>query len=152
MCEARKKPSVPTISGTKGQPSAVPPAFVYYHTHLSPDNGGTPVPLSGAAPGRTKRHTPGRLSAVDRPSLGPANPLFSHSAHLCYPYLYHTPGENASVKWGRGAKVSKFSGRGPTAHAVGRNRGDRPNIRTGGGRHFALADGRLCGKIKFLQK
>ena len=98
LCEARKKPSVPTISGTKGQPSAVPPAFVYYHTLLSPDNGGTPVPLSGAAPGRTKRHSLGRLSAGGRPSLQSANPLFSQSAHLCCPYLYHTPAENASLK------------------------------------------------------
>ena len=106
----RKKPSAPTISGTKGQPSAVPPAFVYYHTHLSPDNGGTPVPLSGAAPGRTKRHSLGRLSAGGRPSLQSANPLFSQSAHLCCPYLYHTPAKNASLKSRRKERAPEFTG------------------------------------------
>ena len=114
----RKKPSAPTVSGTKGQPSAVPPAFVFCDTHswderpafrgttririlryaLSSGNGGTPVPLSGAAPGRTKRHSLGRLSAGGRPSLQSANPLFSHSTHLHCPYLYHSFPQNASRK------------------------------------------------------
>ena len=105
-----KKALRPNDSGTKGQPSAVPPAFVYSNTHLSPDNGGTPVPLSGAAPGRTKRHSLGRLSAGGRPSLQSANPLFSQSAHLCCPYLYHTPAKNASLKSRRKERAPEFTG------------------------------------------
>ena len=65
---------------------------------LSSGNGGTPVPLSGAAPGRTKRHSLRRLSAGGRPSLQSANPLFSHSTHLHCPYLYHSFPQNASRK------------------------------------------------------
>ena len=61
-----------------------------YHVRTrAPDNGGAAVPLSGAAPGRTKRHDPGRLAAGDPPSLGDANSLFSRSTH-CNHYLYHT--------------------------------------------------------------
>ena len=43
---------------------------------------GNTVLLSQAAPGRTKRHTPRRLSAGDRLSLRYANTLFSRSSHL----------------------------------------------------------------------
>ena len=77
---------------------------------LSSGNGGTPVPLSGAAPGRTKRHSLGRLSAGGRPSLQSANPLFSQSAHLCCPYLYHTPAKNASLKSRRKERAPEFTG------------------------------------------
>lgn len=52
------------------------------HALELPDNGGTAVPLSGAAPGRTKRHASGRLSAGDHPSLRNENTLFSRSSHL----------------------------------------------------------------------
>jgi len=38
-------------------------------TH-DPDNGGRSGSVSRTAPGRTKRHAPGRLSAGDQPSLG----------------------------------------------------------------------------------
>ena len=78
-----KKPSVHIL----GRKAHLP----RYHPHSrlartqSPDNGGHAVPLSGAAPGRTKgRHTR-RLSAGDRLSLGvDALPIF--------PFLaFHTP-------------------------------------------------------------
>ena len=75
---------------------------------LSSGNGGTPVPLSGAAPGRTKRHSLGRLSAGGRPSLQSANPLFSHSAHLCCPYLYHTPAKIASISVRSRGRAGKY--------------------------------------------
>ena len=85
-------PLIPKSIGTKGKPSAVPPAFTQTDcVHFSPDNGGDKtVLLSQTAPGRTKRHASGRLSADDRPSLGYANTLFSHSTHLsAEKNLYH---------------------------------------------------------------
>ena len=53
FCQKEKRPP-PRLLGTKGKPSAVPPAFAY-SARSSSGNGGGPVPLSGAAPGRTKR-------------------------------------------------------------------------------------------------
>ena len=45
-------------------------------------NGGEPVPLSGAAPGRTKGGLASGLSAGGPLSLREAYPLFSRSSHL----------------------------------------------------------------------
>jgi len=45
----------PQSMGTKGKPSAVPPAFAPAARTQASGNGGEAVPLSGAAPGRTKR-------------------------------------------------------------------------------------------------
>ena len=57
--------------------------------HFASGNGGKPVPLSRAAPGRTKRiPDPGRFSAGGRPSLREENAIFPFLAFQ-YPHLYH---------------------------------------------------------------
>ena len=87
--------------GTKGKPSAVPPAFVQnpVRTFLL-ITAEWAVPISGAAPGRTKRHDPGRLSAGGLPSLRTANTLYSRSTH-CNQYLYHKSDSKARGKEGK---------------------------------------------------
>ena len=80
--QSNKKALHPEKPGTKGNPSAVPPAFVYSTRTLAPVTWRSSVPVSRAAPGRTKRHTSRRLAAGDRPSLRCANSLFSRSKHL----------------------------------------------------------------------
>lgn len=79
MFQKTKRPSIPKIQGRKA-------SLPRYHPHSytlvraqSPDNGGQTVPLSGAAPRRTKGPFPGRLSAGDLPSLTNTVPLFSCS-------------------------------------------------------------------------
>lgn len=79
----KKSPPSPLKSGTKGKPSAVPPAFPRGARALqAPVTAGRAVPVSGAAPGRTKRSAPRRLSAGGRLSLGERISLFSRSSHL----------------------------------------------------------------------
>ena len=73
--------------GRKASPSAVPPIFAPFGRALISDNGGEAVPLSRAAPGRTKRRAPGRLSAGDRPSLMLRRPaIFPFFAFRCFFY------------------------------------------------------------------
>ncbi len=71
-------------------PSAVPPVFAQC-AHFRAGNGALTVPVSRAAPGRTKGHGAGGLSAGDPPSLGAASSLFSRSTRFAKTTLYHIP-------------------------------------------------------------
>lgn len=75
----------PQSMGTKGKPSAVPPAFAPTARTQASGNGGETVPLSGAAPGRTKGF-PLRWAFSQRPVLSArVNSLFSRSTHFPWP-------------------------------------------------------------------
>ena len=83
-------------TGTKGNPSAVPPTFTQYVLcTLMPFYRWAAVHVSMAAPGRTKRFSPGAFSADEAPLFAEVGALFSPSLRCCVKSLYHTLRKNA---------------------------------------------------------
>ena len=80
----KKTPSIPAVGDERQTfrgTTRIRAGFAQARTHYS-GNGGEPVPLSGAAPGRTKGGPASGLSAGGPLSLREAYPLFSRSSHL----------------------------------------------------------------------